>query len=105
MRINRHFTVENHSPYEGIAFRQAVSEIRNPDGSIVFHQDGIDVPEDWSQVAADVLAQKNFRKAGVTKALKPVAEDNVPQFLWRKAANGPETTGETSAKQVFDRMA
>ena len=52
MRISRHFTVEDHSPYEGISFRQAVSEIRNPDGSIVFHQDGIEVPEAWSQVAA-----------------------------------------------------
>ena len=105
MRINRHFTVEDHSPYEGIAFRQATSEIRNPDGSIVFHQDGIEVPEAWSQVAADVLAQKYFRKAGVPKNLKPVAEDGVPQFLWRKVANGQDTTGETSAKQVFDRMA
>ena len=105
MRINRHFTVEDHSPYEGIAFRQATSEIRNPDGSIVFHQDGIEVPEAWSQVAADVLAQKYFRKAGVPKNLKPIAEEGVPQFLWRKSANGAETTGEHSAKQVFDRMA
>ena len=52
MRIRRHFTVEGHSPYEGIAFRHAASEIRNPDGSIVFAQDGIEVPESWSQVAA-----------------------------------------------------
>ena len=36
MRIRRHFTVEGHSPYEGIAFRAATSEIRNPDGSVVF---------------------------------------------------------------------
>ncbi len=57
MRINRHFTVEGHSPYEGIAFRAAASEIRNPDGSIVFSQIDIEVPEGWSQVASDVLAQ------------------------------------------------
>ena len=105
MRISRHFTVEDHSPYEGIAFRQAVSEIRNPDGSIVFHQDGIEVPEAWSQVAADVLAQKYFRKAGVPKSLKPVPEEGVPEFLWRKVTAGSDTTGEHSAKQVFDRMA
>ena len=109
MRISRHFTVEDHSPYEGIAFRQATSEIRNPDGSIVFHQDGIEVPESWSQVACDVLAQKYFRKAGVPKLTKPVAEEGVPEFLWRKAAaSAPgvnEATGEHSAKQVFDRLA
>src|SRR4029077_17020182 len=58
MRIRRQFTAEGRSPYEGIAFRAAASEIRNPDGSIVFAQDGIEVPESWSQVACDVLAQK-----------------------------------------------
>ena len=108
MRINRHFTVEGHSPYEGIAFRGAASEIRNPDGSIVFSQTDIEVPENWSQVASDVLAQKYFRKAGVPKALRPVPEEGVPEFLWRKQAankDSKETTGEKSAKQVFDRMA
>src|SRR6201746_438940 len=108
MRINRHFTVEGHSPYHGIAFKNAASEIRNPDGSIVFSQNDIEVPQDWSQVAADVLAQKYFRKAGVPRALKPVPEEGVPEFLWRKQSKDPaakETTGERSAKQVFDRLA
>ena len=73
MRIRRHFTVEGHSPYEGIAFKTASSEIRNPDGSVVFPQADIEVPEGWSQVACDVLAQKYFRKAGVPTTLKPVA--------------------------------
>jgi len=107
MRIRRQFTVEGHSPYEDIAFRTASSEIRNPDGSIVFAQEGIEVPESWSQVASDVLAQKYFRKAGVPKTLKPVPEEGVPEFLWRKQGpkDSKETTGEHSAKQVFDRMA
>ena len=108
MRIQRHFTVEGFSPYEGIAFKNAASEIRNPDGSVVFAQSDIEVPQDWSQVASHILAQKYFRKAGVPKALKPVPEDGVPEFLWRKTAAGEgkgETTGEHSAKQVFDRLA
>ncbi|HWY61886.1 MAG TPA: adenosylcobalamin-dependent ribonucleoside-diphosphate reductase, partial [Rhizomicrobium sp.] len=109
MRITRHFTTSDHSPYEGIGFRQGVSEIRNPDGSIVFHQDGIEVPESWSQVACDVLAQKYFRKAGVPKVTKPVPEEGVPEFLWRRipasASGVNDVTGEHSAKQVFDRLA
>src|ERR1700753_3458430 len=105
MRIRRQFTGEGHSPYEGIAFRNATSEIRNPDGSIVFSQTDIEVPESWSQVASDVLAQKYFRKAGVPRMLKPVAEEGVPEFLWKKQPNAKETTGEKSAKQVFDRLA
>jgi len=105
MRIRRHFTVEGHSPYEGIPFRTASSEIRNPDGSVVFRQTDIEVPAEWSQVACDVLAQKYFRKAGIPTALQPVAEDGVPEFLWRHAPDGKERVGETSAKQVFHRLA
>jgi ribonucleoside-diphosphate reductase alpha chain len=105
MRIRRYFTQEGQSPYEGLAFRTASSEIRNPDGSIVFSQSGIEVPESWSQVACDVLAQKYFRKAGVPKAVKPVPEDGVPEFLWRRVPSSKETGGEESAKQVFDRLA
>src|SRR5262249_6506672 len=63
MRIRRQFTVEGNDAYDGIAFVRASSEIRNPDGSVVFRQTDIEVPEEWSQVACDVLAQKYFRKA------------------------------------------
>lgn len=105
MRIRRHFTIADHSPYETIAFRKATSEIRNPDGSVVFHQADIEVPENWSQVACDVLAQKYFRKAGVPEKTTPVAEDGIPAWLWPRKADGDATRGETSARDVFDRMA
>ena len=70
MRIERRYTKQGQSPYSTIPFRLATSEIKNPDGSVVFRQTGIEVPEAWSQVAADVLAQKYFRKAGVPARLK-----------------------------------
>ena len=44
------------------------------------------VPEGWSQVACDILAQKYFRRAGIPAALVPMAEQDVPDFLWRKTA-------------------
>ncbi len=103
MRIRRRFTVEG--PFEGIAFKSATSEIRNPDGSVVFHQSDIEVPAAWSQVASDVLAQKYFRKAGVPVELKAVPEEGVPEFLWRHVPASDARTGETSARQVFHRMA
>jgi ribonucleoside-diphosphate reductase alpha chain len=114
MRIPRRYTKAGQSPYSAITFRKATSEIRNPDGSVVFKLDNIDVPEHFSQVATDVLAQKYFRKAGVPKALKRVEEETVPSFLWRSVADDkaltglPEkerTIGETQATQVFDRLA
>ena len=114
MRIERHYTEAGASPYDRIAFATTKSEIRNPDGSVVFALDNIEVPAAWSQVAADVLAQKYFRKAGVPARLKRVEEMDVPSFLWRSVPDEealetlpkPERAGsETSAKQVFDRLA
>ena len=70
MRIERRHTTAGQSPYSSIPFRLATSEIRNPDGSVVFRLDGMEAPEAWSQVAIDVLAQKYFRKAGVPARLK-----------------------------------
>ncbi len=83
MHIDRRFTTQGCSPYDGIAFSSRQSEIRNPDGSLVFKQTDIKTPESWSQVAVDILAQKYFRKAGVPVALKKVREKGVPSFLWR----------------------
>jgi ribonucleoside-diphosphate reductase alpha chain len=114
MRIERRYTKAGQSPYADIAFRLTTSEIRNPDGSIVFHADNVEVPEQWSQVASDVLAQKYFRKAGVPARLKKVEEETVPSWLWRSVADAdalkelPEAeryVGEVSSKQVFDRLA
>ena len=114
MHIARRFTTAGQDPYAAVTFRTATSEIRNPDGSVVFEAEGIEVPAEWSQVAADILAQKYFRKAGVPTALARVPEDGVPEWLWRRRADElalaefPENArwgGETSARQVFDRMA
>ncbi len=114
MRIERRYTKDQATPYDGVAFRTTKSEIRNPDGSVVFRLDNIVVPESWSQVAADIIAQKYFRKAGVPAKLKRVEENSVPAWLWRSVpdeaalAKLPEderTGSEIDARQVFDRLA
>jgi len=114
MQIERKFTTEGKDAYAALNFTTTVSEIRNPDGKIVFRNEAVEVPQGWSQVASDVIAQKYFRKAGVPAAVKKVAEKGVPEFLWRSVPDTdamkslPEDArfvGESSARQVFDRMA
>ncbi|MDO5632297.1 MAG: vitamin B12-dependent ribonucleotide reductase [Paracoccus sp. (in: a-proteobacteria)] len=114
MKIERRFTTEAAGAYGGIEFTTTTSEIRNPDGKVVFHNDQVEVPKGWSQVASDVIAQKYFRKAGIPAVLKRVREKDVPEFLWRsvpdeaalaKLPEGDRFGGETSARQVFDRLA
>ncbi len=101
------------SPYAKIPFRSATTEIRNPDGSIVFRLADYDVPAAWSQIASDILAQKYFRKHGIPIHLTQVEEAGVPSWLWRSVADDrslavlPEaarTCGERDARQVFDRL-
>ncbi|MCF3974852.1 vitamin B12-dependent ribonucleotide reductase [Paracoccus salsus] len=114
MKIERRFTTQDSGAYGDIAFTTTTSEIRNPNGTIVFRNDQVEVPKGWSQVASDVIAQKYFRKAGVPAALKRVKEKGVPEFLWRSVADtdaleklpaDQRHVGETSARQVFDRLA
>jgi ribonucleoside-diphosphate reductase alpha chain len=107
MKIERKFTKSGQDAYAGIEFVSTTSEIRNPDGSVVFKLDNVEVPDSWSQVASDVIAQKYFRKAGVPVAVKKIKEKGVPSFLWRSvpANDDMPRIGETSSKQVFDRLA
>ena len=114
MRFERRFTTAGQDPYETIDFRLATSEIRNPDGTVVFQAENVEVPEQFSQVATDILAQKYFRKAGVPRVLRRIEETAVPSWLWRSVPDEkalddlPEEqrfVGETSAKQVFNRLA
>ena len=98
MKIERRFTQAGESPYHNIPFATRSSEIRNPDGSVVFSQTDIEAPEHWSQLAVDILAQKYFRKAGipqVDEAGQPVHDEH------GKLVMG----GERDARQVFHRMA
>ena len=69
MKIDRRFTDSKNDAYASIAFHKTTSEIRNPDGTIVFSLENVEVPTSWSQVAADVIAQKYFRNAYLSQSL------------------------------------
>ena len=114
MRVERLFTQPDREPYDSIPFRTTTSEIRNPDGSVVFRLEGFRVPEAWSQVAGDIIAQKYFRCAGIPARRKRVEENTVPSWLWRSTSDeaalaelpaGKRSVGETDARAVFDRLA
>jgi len=114
MKIERKFTKQSSGPYAGIEFQNLASVISNPDGETIFDAGNVTAPNGWSQVAIDIMAQKYFRKAGIPAITKPVEEDGIPHWLRRREPDLeqieqlPETEryiSETSAKQVFERMA
>ncbi len=98
LKIPRYFTRENINPFEMFNYVKKNSTIKNPNGSIVFQMDEIEVPSFWSQTAADVLSQKYFRKAGVP--LK-----NERGEILRDENRKVITGSETSIKQVAHRIA
>ena len=106
MHIPRRFTAAVQEPFAAIKFAPRSSRIVNPDGTTVFEMKDIWVPEAWSQVAVDILAQKYFRKASVTLTIERIAEPGVPVWLQRgKPAAGSKMGAETDARQVFRRLA
>jgi len=98
MKFERRFTRKGHDPYEKSTFVTRASEIRNPDGSVVFSMADVIAPQSWSQVAVDVLVQKYFRKAGVPQ----LDEDGQPRL---DEQGQPLLGPERDARQVFDRLA
>ena len=114
MQIERHFTESNKDPLASFEFVKRTSEIKNPDGSIVFKMEDVFVPSNWSQVATDIIAQKYFRKAGVPKLLKKIEEKGVPTWLQssepdfsnlEKLSPKERYSSETDSRQVFHRLA
>src|SRR5258707_3748420 len=101
MHIARYFTTAGQDPYATVPFRTASSEIRNPDGSVVFQAEGIEVPAEWSQLACDILAQKYFRKARVPALLAAVPEEGVPSWPWRRTPDQAGTA--TPARRARPR--
>ena len=65
LTINRQFTAGGLDPYASVSWSKRTSRITNPDGSVVFEMADAEIPATWSQVAADIMVSKYFRKAGV----------------------------------------
>ncbi len=98
LRIDRRFTEAGTDPYDRVEWSLRHSRITNPDGSVVFEMKDAEIPASWSQVAADIMVSKYFRKAGV-----PQYDDDGEQVLDDDGT--PVTGAERSARQVFDRLA
>src|SRR5262245_53725913 len=81
LQIERRFTRPGVDPLGQVEYDQRRSVICDPDGSVVFSMEKIDVPRGWSQLATDIIVSKYFRKAGV-----------------------PNTGSEVSVRQVVHRV-
>ncbi len=83
LRVARRFTHPSGAQdvFSTVEWETRTTRITDPDGRVIFEGTG-EVPAQWSQVAADILVSKYFRRAGVDA----------------------EGGGETSARQVVRRL-
>ncbi len=114
LKIERKFTESGQDPFKKLNWTKRDVEIRNFDGSVAFSMKGVNLPDNYSQVAANVLSQKYLRKAGVPKELKKVREKGVPIWLqksvpdYKAMENLPESEKfgeEVDGRQTFRRLA
>ncbi|MFT6850338.1 MAG: ribonucleoside-diphosphate reductase alpha chain [Sphingobacteriales bacterium] len=86
LKFSRYFTEEGKSPYDLFTYEKRTSIIRNPEGDTVFELKNVEVPNFWSQVSTDIVAQKYFRKAGVPQEDGSLgAENSIKQVAHRLA--------------------
>ena len=97
LRVDRRFTRGGEDPYDTVKWSRRDTRIANPDGSVVFEMKDAEIPVGWSQVAADIMVSKYFRKAGV-----PLHNQNGTLL---DDDHQPRLGSERSARQVFDRLA
>lgn len=106
--------MEGESPYRGVAFRRIDIEICHVDPKQRFCITDFEVPANWSYSASEMLVRYYVCKREVPSRLLYVSEEGVPKWLRRSVMDkdtllqmpmeehfGPET----SAKQVFHRLA
>ena len=83
LRVPRHYTRPGVPPLDEVQWERRRTVISNPDGSVVFQMDGVEVPAGWSQLATDIVVSKYFRKAGLQGT--PGHETSVRQVVHRLA--------------------
>ncbi|HME57112.1 MAG TPA: vitamin B12-dependent ribonucleotide reductase [Terracidiphilus sp.] len=82
LTFTRRFTTEGVSPYDEIQWEQRTASIADQKGNIIFEQENVEVPADWSVTATNIVASKYLhgkqgtheREKGVRQLVSRVAE-------------------------------
>ena len=81
LKIERVFSSQGVSPFDEVQWERRQASITGDKGEVIFEQDGVEVPSDWSQLATNVVASKYFYGEPGT----PEREFSVRQLVHRVA--------------------
>ncbi|MEM4186143.1 MAG: adenosylcobalamin-dependent ribonucleoside-diphosphate reductase [Candidatus Caldarchaeum sp.] len=96
--VVKRFYTDGRDVFSYFKWERRTSQIKDLAGNIMFEMKDVEVPNFWSQVATDILAQKYFRKTGV-----PQYDENGSPLTDEKGR--PVLGPERSLKQVVRRLA
>jgi len=115
MKVDRLFTMnldgskgQSHDPFSLFRWKEVAVLIKDAQGNILCDIPNLEVPEHWSQQAAEILGHKYLRKSGVHSGYEKKDEPHVPKWLQRvKPGTATEELpgSETSFRQVAHRIA
>jgi ribonucleoside-diphosphate reductase alpha chain len=82
LTFSRRFSKEGVSPYDEIQWERRTASITDTKGNTIFEQKDVEVPEDWSMTATNIVASKYLhgqmdtpgRETGVRQLVERVAE-------------------------------
>jgi ribonucleoside-diphosphate reductase alpha chain len=79
LRIQRVFSTAKVSPFDQIEWDRRTAEITDDSGKVIFKQENVEVPKNWSQLATKVVVSKYFYGEQNT----PERETSVRQLIHR----------------------
>ena len=97
MKIERRFTREGASAYEGIEFRRTSSEIRNPDGSVVFS-----LEDALRLIAARGRLMQSLPAGG--KMVSAAADEATVNHLLLPNCHDDATKGSLGGQELYQRL-
>src|ERR1039458_7679832 len=56
--FTRHFTEPGASPYDQLTWERRTASIIDSKGNVIFEQKDVEVPQDWSMTATNIVASK-----------------------------------------------
>src|SRR3989442_15292961 len=82
LSIRRFFTKPGVSPYDEVEWELRLAQITDAQGNVIFEQNDVEVPKDWSMTATNIVASKYLhgtlgtleRESGVRALVTRVAE-------------------------------
>jgi len=79
LSFRRLFTGGTASPFDAVEWERRAALISNEKGQVIFSQDNIEVPKNWSQTATNIVASKYFHGRVGT----PERESSIRQLIGR----------------------